>query len=97
VLGWVVVQQTDGVGQDIDDGFNLLNAPLWRTWRIANDRLTPNANNASRQPTEWVDKTHGLSQTRGFAFNNLPCSLGRLVAWGKPSASGANDDTGKTF
>jgi hypothetical protein len=47
VLGWVVVQQTDGVRQDINDGFYLLNAALGRTWRIANDRLTPDANNAS--------------------------------------------------
>jgi hypothetical protein len=37
VLGRIVIEQSNRMWQDINDGFNLFNTALGRTWRIAND------------------------------------------------------------
>ena len=77
--------------QDVNDRFDLFNTTLGRTRGIANDCLASDANNAPREPAQRVHEAHGLGETRGFTFNHLAGTFGRLVTRRETSAPCTDD------
>ena len=64
VLGRLLGEEPQRVGQDVDHGLQALDAALGRARRVEDDGVTGDAGDAPREPAEGADQAHGLGQAR---------------------------------
>ena len=88
-------QQPQGVGQDVDDCLQLLDAALWRAGRIEDDRQTAYSRHAAAQPTERTDEPHSFGETRSISFDDELGALGRQVPRRETGTSGRDNQARK--
>ena len=90
-----LVEQPQGVREDVEHGAELLDAALRRAGRVADDRLAAHPGDAARQPAERADRPHRLGQPRRLALDHAVRALRCLVTRGEPRPTGRDDEAGE--
>jgi hypothetical protein len=90
-----VVQQPEGVRQNVQDCIKLFDAAIGASRSVDDDRATPDASKAARETAERIAESHRFGQAWRFSFDHGLRPLGGLVARCETGAAGRHDETGK--
>ena len=82
--------------EHVEDRPELLDTPLRRSRRVADDRRSADPSHAARQPPVRAHEAHRLGETRRLTFDHGAGALGGLVPWREASAAGGDDQPGES-
>ena len=95
VLGRLVGQQAQHVGDDVEHGLQALHRPGRRAGGVEDQRPSTGAGHRPRQATQRRDQAHRLGQARGLAVEHHQRALGGQVAGPEAGATGGHHQPGE--
>jgi hypothetical protein len=89
-VGLLAGQDTDGVGQQVDDGGQAFERPPGRTRKVDHQCMPPGTGDAPREGCQRARTAHGLAKPGSVAVEDLGRALRRLVPRAKAGTSGSD-------
>jgi len=83
------------VAQNVKDGLKVLRRPARRTGRIEDETTADRARACSREPTQWICQSHGLSESGRFTVNDHHRGFGREISRRETSPAGGYEQARK--